>query len=464
MVSDWFKRLMTGSALLCAFVAVSAVHADDRLDEMALDAYVYAYPMVLMETTRQVSTNVEAPAGMFAPMNRWAHMRSFPDATFKDVVRPNADTLYSILWYDLSKEPLVISVAASQGRYYMLPILDMWSDVVAVPGSRTSGDGAQTFALLGPGWKGSVPKGVEPIRCTTNVGWIIGRTNTKGKADFGNVHAFQDTMKAVPLSHWGNPKYTPPAKVKVMAGVDRKTPPPAQVAKMDAKSYFTLFAELMKKNPPHEMDWNILEYLKAFNIVPGRSFDYKSLDAAHKAALTKAVAQAQPMILHHSIGEAVNGWKIAREFMGNYGNSYMQRAFIALIGLGANPVEDAVYPMSVVDANGEPYSGRYKYVLHFDKDDLPPVRGFWSLTMYNEDMYFAANPINRYAIGDRNPLKYNKDGSLDLLISYESPGKEKESNWLPAPDGKFDLVLRLYWPKMEVLDGAWNPPAVHRVR
>ncbi len=458
------KRVVLIGVSLIVLSSTLTAKVDDRLNEMALDAYVYAYPMVLMEITRQVSTNVEAPVGMLSPMNRWAHIRAFPDATFKEVVRPNADTLYSILWYDVSKEPLVFSISDSKGRYYMLPILDMWSDVVAVPGSRTSGNGALKFALMGPDWNGKLPKGVEPIRVTTNQGWIIGRTNTKGKADYAAVHAFQDSMKVVPLRQWGKAKYAPPVKVSVEKGIDRKTPPPRQVASMDAKTYFGLFAELMKKNPPHEMDWNILAYLKAFNIVPGRSFDFASLDAAHQAALENAIAQGQKTILHHTSGQEVNGWRVAREFMGNYGNSYMQRAFIALIGLGANPVEDAVYPMSTVDANGKPYSGRFEYVLHFAKDELPPVRGFWSLTMYNEEMYFAANPINRYAIGDRDALKYNKDGSLDLYISQASPGKEKESNWLPAPGGKFDLVMRLYWPKVEVLEGEWNPPAVYRVR
>jgi hypothetical protein len=466
MFQTRIKRFVAACAFLVAFIGITPSHADDRLNEMAVDAYVYAYPMVLMEITRQVATNVEAPEGKYAPMNRWAHLREFPDHTFKEVVRPNADTLYSILYFDVSGEPLVLSVGDSKGRYYMLPILDMWTDVVAVPGSRTSGNGAQNFALVGPEWNGKLPKGVEPIRSTTNQGWIIGRTNTEGKADYAAVHAFQDSMKVVPLSEWGSAKYAPPAKVAVEAGVDRKTPPPVQVAKMDAKTFFGLFAEVMKKNPPHETDWNMLEYLKAFHIVPGKHFDFASLDAEHRTALTRAVSEGQKAIkakANNISGQSVNGWGIAREFMGNYGNAYLQRAYIALIGLGANPAEDAVYPMSVVDADGTPYSGKYAYVLHFKKDELPPVRGFWSLTMYDES-YFADNPIGRYAIGDRDALKYNNDGSLDLYISHASPGKEKESNWLPSPAGKFDLTLRLYWPKAEVLNGAWNPPAVHKVK
>jgi hypothetical protein len=149
--------------------------------------------------------------------------------------------------------------------------------------------------------------------------------------------------------------------------------------------------------------------------------------------------------------------------MGNYGSSYLQRAYIALIGLGANVPEDAVYPMANVDSDGKPYDGRHRYVLHFNKDELPPVRGFWSLSVYDHEMYFVDNPIRRYAIGDRDKLQFNKDGSLDIYFQHKSPGKDKESNWLPAPSGKFDMVLRAYWPMMGAITGEWNPPPVKRI-
>ena len=162
-------------------------------------------------------------------------------------------------------------------------------------------------------------------------------------------------------------------------------------------------------------------------------------------------------------GEFVNGWQVAREVMGNYGTSYLQRANIALVGLGANVPEDTIYPMSVVDGDGNPYNGRNRYVLHFDKDQLPPVNGFWSLAMYDSDGYFAENPINRYSIGDRDKLEFNGNGSLDIYIQHDSPGKDRESNWLPASADDFNLVIRLYWPRSEILTSEWNPPAVKRV-
>ena len=444
-------------------LVVGGAIADDRTHEIGVQAYVYAYPMMVMEITRRVSTNVEAPKGVNAPMNQFAHLPVFPDHTFREVVRPNADTLYSIAWFDVSKEPQVLSVSDTAGRYYMLPMLDMWTDIIAAPGSRTSGTKAANFAIVGPKWKGNLPTGVDSVRSPTNVGWIIGRTQTNGEADFKNVHRVQAGYKLTPLGSWGKP-YTPPAKAPVNSTWDMKTPPTVQVAKMSAQVYFELFAKLLKDNPPHELDWNMVEQLKQIGIIPGEDFNFSKLSAEKQETLERAVGDAQKMIVEKQAGEAINGWQVAREFMGNYGNSYLQRAYIALIGLGANVPEDAVYPMSNVDSDGTPYDGSHRYVLHFDKSELPPVRGFWSLSMYDEEMYFVDNPIRRYAIGDRDKLQFNKNGSLDIYIQHKSPGKDKESNWLPAPNDGFDLVLRAYWPMLEVLTGGWNPPAVKRVK
>ena len=437
--------------------------AADRTHEIGIQAYVYAYPMVLMEITRRVMTNVEAPSASRMPMNRFGHLRAFPDHTMREVVRPNADTLYSLAWFDVSKEPQVLSISDTGGRYYMLPMLDMWTDIIAAPGSRTSGTKAANFAIVGPTWRGSLPDGVETVRSPTSIGWILGRTQTNGAADYENVHRIQDGYKLTPLGRWGKP-YTPPAKSPVNPTWDMKTPPPVQVARMSAKDYFELFAKLLKDNPPHEFDWNMVEQLKQIRIIPGEDFSFSELSAEKQKALERAVGDAQKIIAAALQVEVVNGWQTAREMMGTYGTSYSRRAYVALIGLGANVPEDAVYPMSKVDSNGKPYDGSQRYVLHFDKGELPPVRGFWSLSMYDEKMYFADNPIRRYAIGDRDKLQFNKDGSLDIYIQHASPGKNRESNWLPAPKGRFDLILRAYWPMLEVLTGGWNPPAVKRVK
>jgi len=451
------------AVLIILQLVVGSASAADRTHEIGTQAYIYAYPMILMEITRRVMTNVEAPSASRMPMNRFGHLRAFPDHTMREVVRPNADTLYSLAWFDVSKEPQVLSISDTGGRYYMLPMLDMWTDIIAAPGSRTSGTKAANFAIVGPTWRGSLPDGVETVRSPTSIGWILGRTQTNGTADYENVHRIQDGYKLTPLSRWGKP-YTPPAKSPVNPTWDMKTPPPVQVARMSAKDYFELFAKLLKDNPPHEFDWNMVEQLKQIRIIPGEDFSFSELSAEKQKALERAVGDAQKIIAAALQVEVVNGWQTAREMMGTYGTSYSRRAYIALIGLGANVPEDAVYPMSKVDSDGKPYDGSQRYVLHFDKGELPPVRGFWSLSMYDEKMYFADNPIRRYAIGDRDKLQFNKDGSLNIYIQHASPGKNRESNWLPAPKGRFDLILRAYWPMLEVLTGGWNPPAVKRVK
>jgi hypothetical protein len=421
--------------------------------------------MVMMEITRQVTTNVPVPSEEGAPMNQITHLRAFPDHTFRKVVRPNADTLYSMLWFDVSEEPLVISVPDTTGRYFLLPMLDMWTDVFAVPGSRTSGTKAMNFAIIGPEWNGPLPKDVEPIRSPTNIGWVIGRTQTNGVEDYENVHRVQDDIKVTPLNQWGKP-YTLPKDSPVISSIDMKIPPPVQVFEMNAKTYFELFAELLKNNSPHENDWPILTQLRWIGIVPGEDLDFSKLPPQTQEVLERAVKDAQKIIIDRieSLGEGVNGWRILRGGIGTYGTSYLQRASTALFGLGANVPEDSIYPISFTDSNGDPYNGSQRYILHFNKNEIPPVHAFWSLAMYDNEMYFTDNPINRYSIGDRDDLQFNNDGSLDIYIQHESPGAHKESNWLPAPEGVFDLVLRVYWPKIEALTGGWNPPAVKQMK
>jgi hypothetical protein len=458
--------LMLATLTLCnssmfASHATASDNASDRDHEIGVQAYIYAYPMMLMEMTRRVSTNVEAPTGSFAPMNQFAHLRAFPDPSFKDVVRPNADTLYSIVWFDVSKEPMILSVPETD-RYYMMPMLDFWTEVFAVPGSRTSGNQAGSYAIHGPNWEGKLPEGVEPIRSPTNLGWIIGRTQTNGPSDYDNVHRIQDGYKLTPLSRWGTSS-EPTTKKQINTEWDTKTPPPVQVANMDAEAYFELFATLLKDNPPHEIDWNMVTQLRQIGLIPGEEFEFSELPQATQDALKRAVVDAQKIIAAHSAGESVNGWDIARAMMGSYGAAYTQRAYVALIGLGANVPEDAIYPMSVADKNGRTYHGRNRYTMHFEQDELPPVNGFWSITLYDSDGYMVENKIKRYAIGDRDELSFNEDGSLDIFIQHESPGKDRESNWLHAPADDFNLTLRLYWPRLEILTGEWNPPPVKAV-
>ncbi|MBI1246743.1 DUF1254 domain-containing protein [bacterium] len=456
--------------MFLSLAAISSARADDQLPseeiaQIAQEAYYYAYPLVIMDVTRQVSTNCETPdpSHLSAPMNQFANAAQFPDANFTEVVRPNADTLYSTLWFDVTNEPLVIHVPDSDGRFYLLPMIDMWTDVFASPGKRTTGTAEQTIAIVGPKWKGDLPKTMYVIRAPTSVGWIIGRTQTNGKADFGNVHKFQAGLRAIPLSAWGT-NYTPPnGKIDSSVSAD---PPTEQVARMDVAEFFGRFIELTKANPPHPNDYPILARMKRIGLEPGKPFDFAKAPANIRAALTDAIPICQKRLTGGlaSAGTVVNNWGMLLSPIGTYGTDYYRRALIAYGGLGANVIEDAIYPTAFVDSDNSLFDSGKKYVLHFSKEGIPPVRAFWSLTMYNDNQLFAHNPINRYAIGDRDKMEFNEDGSLTLYIQRDSPGKDKENNWLPAPEsGGFSMNLRLYWPKPEALDGTWKPPAVQRV-
>jgi hypothetical protein len=442
--------------------SVSAFDLSQQLaHELGVDAYIFGYPLVLMDATKQVGTNVPESGENSAPINQFGRKRSFPDDTFTTVVSPNADTLYTFGFLDVAQEPVVLSVPELRNRYYLMQMLDAWTNVFACPGTRTTGSGQGDFAIVGPQWAGKLPAGVQEIKAPTNLVWIIGRTQTNGPADYPAVHVIQDEYRLTPLSVFGK-FYTPPDNVPVSSSIDMKTPPVEQVFKMDASTFFGRLNDLMRDNPPFPADAGSLKRFASIGVVPGKSFDLKSLHPAVARGLEASIRDAQAKIIGNAKaphGKTLNGWEFMSN-LGTYGADYLWRAAVALVGLGANLPEDAVYPRATKDSNGQPFSGANRYSVQFAEGQLPPVGAFWSITMYNSNQFFVKNPIGRYAIGDRDKLKFNDDGSLTLYLQNESPGKEKESNWLPAPKDSFSLFMRLYWPRKEILDGSWLPPAV----
>lgn len=450
---------------LAAPPAQAAGAADEELAILAQNAYLYFYPLVLMDLTRRQQTNValDAVSGR-NPMNAFAHLRKFPPADWKEVVRPNFDTLYSSAWLDLTKEPVIVSVPDTAGRYYLLPMLDMWTDVFAVPGKRASGTGPGHFAVVPPKWEGKLPADVQRIDAPTPFVWIIGRTQTNGAADYAAVNRIQDGFRLSPLSQWG--RKVSLSSLPIDPTMDMKTPPMEQVNRLPAEKFFSYAARLLKANPPHLTDWSFVTQMKRLGIEPGRDFDMSRLDPATRNALEASPAAAMREMKEKaaSLARVSNGWQMNTDTMGVYGNFYLKRAIVALVGLGANQPEDAIYPLNVADANGQPLKSERKYVMRFEKSQLPPVAAFWSLTLYDEKGFQVANALNRFAIGDRDRLKYGADGSLELFIQHDSPGPDKESNWLPAPAaGPLSLTMRLYAPGARVLNGQWNPPPVKPV-
>ena len=231
---------------------------------------------------------------------------------------------------------------------------------------------------------------------------------------------------------------------------------------MSGKDFFAYAAELLKVNPPHDTDQPILARLKRLGIDQGKSFDYGSADPIVQKAIDQAPKAGLDLMAWETprMAEVVNAWSMNVDTVGVYGNDYLKRAIMTNVGLGANQPKDAIYPLNLGDKDGKPLDGANAYVLHFEKSGIPPVDAFWSVTLYDKDGYQVANSLNRFAVSSWMPFVYNEDGSLDLYFQNESPGKDKEANWLPAPKGPFTLTMRLYAPKSAALTGKWNPPAV----
>ena len=439
--------------------AASPALTPNEAEAIATLGYIYGYPLVLMDASR---------ASWPAPANRFTHLGEFPDDKFTDVVSPNVDTLYSTAWLDLHKEPIVLSVPDVGRRYYVMQLLDAWTNVIAAPGTRTTGSGKGAFAIVGPGWRGDLPSSVEAIQSPTDMAWLIGRTYTAGKRDYDAVHAIQRQYELTPLSALA--KTTRAATAAATAGAPSPArpdtePPVAQVEKLGAGPFFAQLAGLMIANPPADSDEPLVRRLGQLGIVPGAPFDIAELPASIADAVEGGVAAGRAR-LHgaglEALGKQVNGWRMRLD-LGRYGTNYEQRATVALMGLGANLAEDAVYAAADADAAGQPLSGENRYRIRFAPGELPPVKAFWSLTIYGENHFLVPNPIGRYALGDRDPVRAEPDGTLDLFIQHDDPGPDQSANWIPAPAQGFTLVLRLYFPKAAIVDGRWRPPAVLRL-
>lgn len=465
------------AAALVTAAASSAIADTPLTKEQAqavgVDAYLYFYPLLTMDLTRQQSTNIEPGKELGrGPMNMFINIPEFPPADFKVVVRPNFDTLYSSAWLDMTKEPVVISSPDTDGRYFLLPMLDMWTDVFASPGWRTTGTAAATYLITPPGWRPDLkdgdlaeyklPEGTSRIEAPTPYVWIIGRTKTDGPADYDAVHKVQAGYKVVPLSEWG--KDAKPAAVTIDPNIDMKTPPKVMVDSMPADQYFSRAAELLKLHPPHLTDQPMVANLAKIGVVPGKDFDFTKLSPEIQDGLKAAPRAAQDLMKWKikTLADVVNDWSMNTNTMGVYGNYYLKRALVSQLGLGANLPEDAIYPLNLGDSEGRPLDGASDYVLHFEANALPPVDAFWSVTLYDPEGFQVANPLNRFAVSSWMPFVKNADGSLDLYFQNQSPGADKEANWLPAPKGPFNLTMRLYAPQSAALTGRWNPPAVTR--
>jgi hypothetical protein len=438
---------------------------------IATDAYVYGYSLITTEVTRVQMSNVSKPEGLHAPMGQFLNIPRYPPADYRGVSAPNADTLYSLAWLDLS-EPQVFSHPDMGKRFYLFEMTDLWMIDFETPGARTAGGKAENYLITGPGWSGTVPTGMKQIKSAAQYMVILGRTYADGsEADYKAVNALQAQYKITPLASWGKPFTYVAPPVNTNPGYSMTDKPQDVINAMDTSTYFNMLARLMcKAAPPAAEDAAILSRMATIGIEPCKPFDITKLDVATQAALkdTGKAGMQRISANQDKLGKHENGWAITIG-LGIYGTDYLKRATVAAYGWPANRQEDAVYPYTLTDSTGAKLNGANKYTLTFAKGLTPPVNGFWSITMYLIDggWWFVPNPLNKFTVSMRDHPKFNTDGSLTLYFQTDSPGKDKEANWLPAPKGEFIPMLRMYWPKdtpPSILDGSWTPPAVMKVQ
>ena len=455
------KRILLSTLVLVTLLAVLLLAMKDKIT-LGAEAYLYGYPLVMMETTRVQS------AKYIGPENQLRLVRQFPNAQFKDVVRPNVDTLYTTAFISMKEGPWAFEMPANNKRYELMPFMDAWTNVFASPGTRTSGNQGGTYLLAGPEWNGQVPKGMTLLKSPTDMVWLIGRTQTNGTADFATVHELQNRLR---LSKWPQPPDSLSASTDSkrdaqpswQVSTEPSLTPVAQMKALNTTEFFNRLMKLMVSNPPSPEDAPLLARLAQLEIKPGQAVHLSGSNAL-SFSLGRWIANQRVMKALNT--KAQDGsWSYPPLNLGRYGTDYNTRAAVAMVGLGANLPEDAMYPNTVLDHQGQALNGKHRYRLHFAANALPPVKAFWSITAYGADEFLIDNPLQRFAIGDRDPLVFNADGSLDLWVQATPPSqKEAAANWLPVQMGApFLLNARLYWPEDKALNGQWKMPAVERL-
>lgn len=453
------------SASLVSFV--SCKKAEEKAKEevayvIGMEEYAYGFPLVLCDLSRQVVTATPKSGDLAAPINQFARMRGYVPWNWDAVVRVSFNSLWSFAALDV-QEPVVVTFPDTKGIPSAWRVLNNWTDVLATGGTRQPDMNAGNYLIVGPGWSGTPPADIKKvITSSTRNGWFIVEMAAAGPVDFPKIHPLQDQLKITPLSSWGKP-YTPPNNVAVDPAVDLSATPYDQVRLMTGEMFFSKLATLLKDNPPYPEDAKMIERLRRIGVEPGKPFDPGKLDPAVRTGINEA-----PFMVWHKFAtgpfdaKSPNGWGTILN-IGRFGTDYATRAFVAYFGLGAGVKEDIIYPTTFVDGDGWALDGGHRYVVHFDKDFLSlPANGVWSISVYRENFY-AHNKLERYGLPPGNP-KYNPDGSLDVYLQADSPGPDKEANWLPTPEsGMFNATLRIYNPKPEALDPAHRFPPVQRV-
>ncbi|MCP8899503.1 DUF1254 domain-containing protein [Gilvimarinus xylanilyticus] len=461
----WLRNLSL-TLILCTFFSAGTCADTSKLTptearQLAEEAYIYGFGIVEnYKALFGMSIAKQSPA--YSGFNNYLHGRKLYDPDYTTVVSPNNDTFYSTTWADLSREPLVIEVPPTGDTYFVVQLVDMVTDNFAYIGTRTTGTEGGTFLLTGPDNKGafSSDKFDQVITSQSRYVALATRTATDGTPE-GNEKAFaiQDGLKLAPLSQYlgeGEPKPVVDPEFSIY-NADKLYGKPA---------LFTYLNQFLTWQTPSIYETELMKRLSQIHIGPYQEFSLDSFSPVVQSAIKEGIRAGHEQIVAkaNSLGQRIDGWEYIPP-MGDYGQNYLFRSAVAYKFIYTNSPEEAIYPIAEADGNNRPLDGsQHNYVLRFAADELPPVKAFWSMTMYHSDTrLMVKNPIQRYSIGDRTPgLQYDEDGSLTLYLQKDSPGEDLQSNWLPAPDGPFYIIARMYIPKAEALNGDYRLPAISR--
>lgn len=420
---------------------------------LAKEAYIYAYAPVYMERQRRNMVSVDADRGdASAPENSFGNVRALGSPAFKTIVMPNNDTLYSSAWIDLSKGPFLLEVPPMGDRYFTFQMMDAFSNTFDYVGARATGKQGGRFLLAAPGWAGIPPEGVDKVFVApTSRIWIAARFGVRGEADLAAAHKVQDSIRLTDLN--GKP----------VAGANPGFAPLAPPETWPTDQFFTVFGDILKETPTPDAAKLLVAKFRAIGLTREGGYNPAGLPKDVMAAIDAGAREGFAAIQAAKLGDTANGWDFSMK-NGRFGEDYLVRSAIAFRSLAGNAPEEAIYFNADKDVSGQPLDGANHYTMRFEKGQLPPVDGFWSLTMYDGKTFFMVeNPKRRYSIGNQTPgLKFAPDGSLTLYIQHQSPGADEEANWLPAPAGSFDVHLRTYIPQKPLLDGSYKLPPLVR--